>query len=313
MIYTVTFNPSLDYVISVNEFETGKINRTAKENVFPGGKGINVSTVLNELGVETVALGFIAGFTGQEVQRSLHKQGINTDFIEVQDGLTRINMKLRSDILIETETNEVWHQETEINGRGPVISEKELMHLMKKIATLTDEDILVVSGSICQGVPQSIYADIVRLCDENQVRVVVDATSALLWNTLEYKPFLIKPNHHELGDIFNREIMTREETVFYGKELQNRGAKNVLVSLGKDGAVLVAEDGQVYECEAPQGDVINSVGAGDSMVAGFLAGYLKSNDYKEALELGICAGSATAFSEGLARKDDIEALRRNFN
>jgi len=306
MIYTVTFNPSLDYVVSVEAFEAGKINRTTSEAFFAGGKGINVSTVLQELGVESVALGFVAGFTGQELQRRLHEQGVKTDFIDVQNGLTRINMKLRSDISIEPESDGIRHQETEINGQGPVVSENELSKLIEKIKSITENDILVVSGSICKGVPQSIYADIVKLCNEKQVRVVVDAASALLWNTLEHKPFLIKPNHHELGDIFNREITTREEMIFYGKELQNRGARNVLISAGKDGAVLIAEDGQVYEMEAPQGVVINSVGAGDSMVAGFLAGYLESKDYEKALKIGVCAGSATAFSKGLATKSDID-------
>ena len=301
MIYTVTFNPSLDYVVSVNDFETGKINRTASEAIFAGGEGINVSAVLKELGVESVALGFVAGFTGEELQNRLQERGIRTDFIAVEDGLTRINIKMRSE------------NETEINGQGPVVSEVKLAELFQKIEQLTKEDILVISGSVCQGVPQGVYADLVRLCNQRHIRVVVDASSVLLWNVLEHGPYLIKPNKDELEDLFYRDIDTKEEVIFYAKELQNRGAKNVLVSLGKDGAVLVAEDGQVYECEAPQGDVINSVGAGDSMVAGFLAGYLKSNDYKEALELGICAGSATAFSEGLARKDDIEALRRNFN
>lgn len=306
MIYTVTFNPSLDYVVSVEAFEAGKINRTVSEAIFAGGKGINVSTVLQELGVESVAFGFVAGFTGQELQRRLYEQGINTDFIDVQNGLTRINMKLRSDIPIETELDGIWHQETEINGQGPVVSENELSKLIEKIKGLTEDDILVVSGSVCKGVPQSIYEDIVKLCNEKQVRVVVDAASALLWNTLGAKPFLIKPNHHELGDIFNREITTKEEMIFFGKELQNRGAGNVLISAGKEGAVLIAEDGQVYECVAPQGEVINSVGAGDSMVAGFLAGYIQEKDFEKALELGVCVGSATAFSEGLATKSDID-------
>ena len=312
MIYTVTFNPSLDYVVSVESFEAGKINRTTSEVVFPGGKGINVSYILKELGVDNTAMGFVAGFTGEYLKSELNKLGIHTDFIGVNAGMTRINVKMRSTIQLLTDeemdkSNGVVHtEETEINGQGPIISETVLAQLMEKIESLTEEDILVVSGSISQGVPQSIYADIVKLCNEKQVRVVVDAGSALLWNTLEHKPFLIKPNHHELGDIFNREITTREEIIFYGKELQNRGARNVLVSAGKNGAVLIAEDGLVYECEAPQGEMINSVGAGDSMVAGFLAGYLKSYDYENALKLGVCAGSATAFSEGLATKSDID-------
>lgn len=306
MIYTVTFNPSLDYVVSVPNFEAGKINRTASEAIFSGGKGINVSTVLKELGVDSVAFGFVAGFTGVELQGRLQKQGISTDFIEAKDGLTRINVKLRSDVLVDSEVDERMHQETEINGLGPVVSEGELAQLVSKIQGMNDEDILVVSGSVCKGVPQSIYADLVKICNEKQIRVVVDASSVLLWNVLEHGPFLIKPNKDELEDLFYRDIESTEEVVFYAKELQNRGAKNVLVSLGKDGAVLVAEDGRVYEMEASEGEVINSVGAGDSMVAGFLAGYLKSNSYEIALKWGICAGSATAFSEGLATKEDID-------
>ena len=308
MIYTVTFNPSLDYVVSIENFEAGKMNRTATESIFAGGKGINVSYILKELEVDSVALGFVSGFTGIELQRRLQEQGINTDFIEVMNGLTRINMKLRSDILIETESDGYWHQETEINGQGPVVSEEELELLLGKIAQMTEEDWLVVSGSVCKGVPQSIYADIIKLCNEKNVKVIVDASSVLLWNVLEHGPFLIKPNKDELEDLFYRDIEAKEEVVFYAKELQNRGAKNVLVSLGKDGAVLIAEDGHVYEMEAPQGTVINSVGAGDSMVAGFLAGYLKSQSYEDALKLGIYAGSATAFSEGLADKEKIQEV-----
>ena len=299
MIYTVTFNPSLDYVVSVEDFTVGKMNRTASESIFAGGKGINVSTVLKEFDVESVSLGFVAGFTGRELEYRLQEQGIVTDYIEVKEGLTRINMKLRSE-----------QQETEINGQGPVVSEDELALLISKIEQLLEEDLLVVSGSICKGVPQSIYADIVKLCNEKNIKVIVDASSVLLWNVLEHGPFLIKPNKDELEDLFYRDIDTKEEVIFYAKELQNRGAKNVLVSLGGDGAVLVAEDGVVYEMEAPQGEVINSVGAGDSMVAGFLAGYMETGDYEKALELGIYAGSATAFSEGLACKDEIIKLTK---
>ncbi len=293
MIYTVTFNPSLDYVVSVENFEAGKINRTKSECIFAGGKGINVSTVLKELGVDSIALGFVAGFTGQELQESLRRQGINAEFIEANNGLTRINVKMRST------------QETEINGQGPMVSEEELAKLIQKIEKLSENDILVISGSVCRGVPQSIYADLVKICNEKQIRVIVDASSVLLWNVLEHEPFLIKPNKDELEDLFYRDIESKEEVIFYAKELQNRGARNVLVSLGKDGAVLVAEDGSVYDMEAPVGEVINSVGAGDSMVAGFLAGYLESNSYEKALKLGISAGSATAFSEGLANKETI--------
>lgn len=309
MIYTVTFNPSLDYVVSVEEFSSGKMNRTTSETIYPAGKGINVSMVLSQLGVDNTALGFVAGFTGEELKRSLQEKGIITDFIQIENGTTRINVKLRTKNMIEPESETFLHQETEINGQGPVVSEIDLMKLMDRISKMTENDFLIVSGSVSRGVPQNVYADIVKLCIEKNVRVVIDASSALLWNALEYKPFLIKPNHHELGDIFNRNIESHEEILFYAKELQNRGARNVLVSMGDAGAVLVAEDGQVYEMEAPKGQVLNSVGAGDSMVAGFVAEYLSSHDYEKALKLGIAAGSATAFSEGLATRAEIEALK----
>lgn len=299
MIYTVTFNPSLDYVIFVDDFENGKINRTSTESIFAGGKGINVSWVLSELGVESTVLGFVAGFTGKELESRVQAKGIQTDFIHIKEGSTRINVKLRS------------HEETEINGQGPIVSEDELGQLIDKISCLKVDDILIISGSVCRGVSQNIYADIVKVCKEKEVRVVVDASSTLLWNALEYQPFLIKPNQHELGDIFNREITTQEEIIFYGKELQNRGAKNVLISAGGDGAVLIAEDGEIYEMKAPKGTVINSVGAGDSMVAGFIAGYMKTGDYEKSLQLGVYAGSATAFSEGLATKEDILAYQND--
>lgn len=299
MVYTVTFNPSLDYVVSVDEFQAGKLNRVTEEYIFPGGKGINVSVVLSNLGVENTALGFVAGFIGEELKSKLKKDGVVTDFITVKDGNTRINVKVRGE------------QETEINGQGPLVSENELAQLIDKINSLTDEDILVVSGSVAKGVTQNIYADIVKLCSEKNIRVVVDAASALLWNALEYGPFLIKPNKAELEDIFYRDIYSKDEVIFYAKELQNRGAKNVLVSMGADGAVLVAEDGVAYEMEAPKGEVKNSVGAGDSMVAGFLAEYLQSGDYETALKLGICAGSVTAFSEGLATKEEVDKLMGN--
>jgi len=314
MIYTITFNPSLDYVVSVNDFKTEQVNRTTSEFVFPGGKGINVSMILSELGVENTALGFVAGFTGAELERQLKEKGAITDFVTVKDGNTRINVKLRStNTKCENESNaeEIPFSsdvETEINGHGPVVSEEELQSLLNKFSELNVDDVVVISGSVSKGISQSVYADIVKLCNEKGIKVVVDAASALLWNTLEYEPFLIKPNKDELEDIFYRDIFSKDEVEFYAKELQNRGAKNVLVSLGEHGAVLVAEDGKVYEMDAPKGEVLNSVGAGDSMVAGFLAGYLRTNDFEKALKLGICAGSATAFSYGLATKEEIEAL-----
>ena len=313
MIYTVTFNPSLDYIVSVDEFTCGKVNRTTEELMFPGGKGINVSQVLTNLGVENTALGYIAGFTGKHLEEVLREQGILSDFIQVKNGMTRINVKLRSKTHknIDLQEQEICQlEETEINGQGPLVSEEELKCLMNKIEQLTSEDILVVSGSVCKGVSQNIYADIVKLCNDKTVKVVVDASGALLRNALEFGPFLIKPNHHELGDVFGRDINSRDEIIFYARELQNRGAKNVLVSMGGKGAILVAEDGEVYESKAPKGTVTNSVGAGDSMVAGFLTGYLDTNDYEAALQMGICTGSASAFSEGLATRKMVGKLLR---
>ena len=299
MIYTITFNPSLDYVISVNEFASGKINRTTEEDIFPGGKGINVSMVLAEFGIKSTALGFVAGFTGKELEDCLLEKGIHTDFVYVKDGMTRINVKMRSEL------------ETEINGQGPMISLDELDEFMKKLEALLEEDIVILSGSISKGIPLDIYAEIVKICNRKNVRVIVDASSELLWNTLEHHPFLIKPNHHELGDIFNREFETKEEFVFYAKELQNRGARNVLVSAGSMGAVLVAENGMVYEMDAVKGEAVNTVGAGDSMIAGFLAGYMEKDDYEYALKVGICTGGATAFSKGLATYGQIQTLMEN--
>ncbi len=301
MIYTVTFNPSLDYIVSVDDFVCGKVNRTTKEYILPGGKGINVSQVLTNLGVDNTALGFAAGFTGKILEELLREQKIISDFIQVQNGMTRINVKLC------TKAGEN-KEETEINGQGPMVSGEELECLMHKLEQLTCEDILVVSGSICKGVSEYIYADIIKLCNENNVKVVVDASGMLLRNAVEYGPFLIKPNHHELGHIFGKKLSDYDEVVFYAKELQNRGAQNVLVSMGAKGAVLVAEDGEVYVSKAPTGTVINSVGAGDSMVAGFLTGYLDTNDYETALQMGICTGSASAFSDGLATRSMVRKL-----
>ena len=305
MIYTITLNPSLDYVMTVEDLALGTMNRSIDECIYPGGKGINVSMVLTELGVENTALGFVAGFTGEQLIRTLNAQNIRNRFIQVEQGATRINVKLRS-------LHDDSITETEINARGPVISEEELEQLLDIVRDFHEDDILVISGSVPPSVSQSIYADMLKVCNEKQVKVIVDASGALLWNVLEYQPYMIKPNHHELGDIFNREITTRDEVIFYARELQNRGAQNVLVSMGGTGAVLVAEDGEVYEEAAPTGIVVNSVGAGDSMVAGFVYGLFGDNgdsyDYKYALHIGISAGSATAFSAGLASKQSIDAL-----
>ncbi|MSS63390.1 1-phosphofructokinase [Velocimicrobium porci] len=301
MIYTVTFNPSLDYIVTVKEFCMGMVNRTERELIYPGGKGINVSLVLKNLGVESTALGFIAGFTGVEIERSLKELGCLTDFIKTKDGMSRINIKLRS------------KEETEINGRGPEISKEELSLLYKKLDKLNNDDILVLAGSIPASMPASSYEDIMKYLEKKEVKIVVDATKDLLVNVLKYHPFLIKPNNHELEEIFHEEVKTKEDVKRMAKQLQELGAINVLVSMAGDGAVLLSEDGIFYESLAPKGTVMNSVGAGDSMVAGFLTGYLKENDYKKAFYMGIATGSASAFSEKLATKDEVVSLLKQLS
>lgn len=296
MIYTVTFNPSLDYVVTVKDFTVGIVNRTTDEIMFPGGKGINVSMVLQNLGYESIALGFMAGFTGDEIVKRLEKKGVCADFIRVEDGISRINVKLRSG------------QETEINGQGPVILPEDISALYRKLDTLENEDILVLAGSIPDVMPRSIYRDICEYLRDRDIRIVVDATRDLLLNVLPYKPFLIKPNHHELGEIFGVRLHEKKQVIEYARKLQDKGAGNVLVSMAGEGAVLVTEDGQEFEALAPKGKVVNSVGAGDSMVAGFLAGFLKSRDYRTAFVWGVCTGSASAFSNELATREEVEAL-----
>lgn len=299
MIYTVTFNPSLDYIVSVDDFKLGMTNRTDSEMIFAGGKGINVSLVLNNLGFESTALGYVAGFTGDEISRRIKKAGINAEFISVEKGLSRINLKLKS------------IDGTEINGRGPVITKEDVDKLMDRLNKLKEGDILVLAGSIPSCMPDDIYMNIMQALKNKNVLTVVDATSSLLMNVLEYNPFLIKPNHHELGEIFGVAINTKEQAVPYAKELKQKGAKNVLVSMGGDGAVLVADDNSVYMADAPKGKLKNSVGAGDSMVAGFLTGWLESKDYKTAFIKGIATGSASAFSDNLATKQEAESLINN--
>ena len=300
MIYTVTFNPSLDYIVSVDHFKMGMVNRTSKELMYPGGKGINVSIVLSNLGVKNTAFGFSAGFTGEEIIRKVQEKGIEAEFIKVKEGISRINVKLRSE------------EESEINGKGPEITEENINKLYEKLDSLKQGDILVLAGSIPDMMPKSIYMDIMDYLKEKNLMVVVDATKELLLNVLPYYPFLIKPNNHELEEIFGVEIKTKDQVIEYAKKLREKGAKNVLVSMAGEGAVLVTEDGQEFRAEAPKGKVINSVGAGDSMVAGFLYGYLKNNDYKEALAYGICTGSASAFSEELAEKKQVEDLIKKY-
>lgn len=300
MIYTVTFNPSLDYIVNVPGFTCGRVNRTREEKIFPGGKGINVSMVLKNLGYENTALGFYAGFTGNELKRLVEEKGICADFIPVAEGMSRINVKIRGD------------EESEINGQGPAILNDDIEKLYEKLEKLRDGDILVMAGSIPDVMPQTIYMDIMKYLADRNLKIVVDATKDLLVNVLQYHPFLIKPNNHELGEIFGVTFKERSEVIPYAKKLQKMGAKNVLISMAGDGAVLVAEDGNVYESEAPKGKVVNSVGAGDSMVAGFLAGYLQSGSYQDAFHMGVCTGSASAFSEELATKAEVEQLLKLF-
>ena len=296
MIYTVTFNPSLDYVVDVDGFHSGTINRTKKEILFPGGKGINVSIVLKNLGIESTALGFQAGLMGDALDKLLNSKGVRHELIAVENGMTRINVKLRS------------KEETEINGQGPAIQEKEVAALYEKLDCLEEGDILVLAGSIPDTMKKSTYQDICERLQDKRLRIVVDATKDLLRKVLPYHPFLIKPNIHELGELFGVTIHNEEAVIHYAKKLQEMGAGNVLVSMAGDGAVLVAEDGMVFEAAAPKGKLVNSVGAGDSMVAGFLAGYLKDHDYQKAFQMGVCTGSASAFSEELATMAEVSAL-----
>ena len=296
MIYTVTFNPSLDYIVQVDGFKTGIVNRTTNELILAGGKGINVSIVLKNLGHESTAFGFVGGFTGDALKESLKQQGITTDFIGVKEGFTRINVKMKSD------------EETEINGQGPRITNDNISELYAKLDALSENDILVISGSIPSTLPSDMYESIMSRLDGKNIRIIVDATRDLLVNVLKYHPFLIKPNNIELGEIFDVELKTRGEVIPYAKKLQELGARNVLVSMAGEGAVFVSEEGDVYESEAPKGTVVNSVGAGDSMVAGFLAGVIEKNDYQYAFKMGICSGSASAFSDHLAKREEVESL-----
>lgn len=296
MIYTVTFNPSLDYIVSVENFRLGLTNRTSSELMLPGGKGINVSTVLMNLGIENKALGFAAGFVGDEIIRRLEEMGVQNGFIRIEEGVSRINLKLKS------------IDGTEINGQGPVISPEHVEELMKQLDRLGEGDVLFLSGSIPSSMPDDAYQKIMERLDGRGVQIVVDATKDLLLNVLEYHPFLIKPNNHELGEIFGVELKTREEVIPYAKKLQKKGAVNVLVSMAGEGAVLIDANEDVHMAPAPKGTLVNGVGAGDSMVAGFMAGWLEKQDYEHAFCMGVSAGSASAFSEHLATKAEIEAV-----
>lgn len=296
MIYTITFNPALDYVIRVQDFNVGKINKSQKEYIYPGGKGINVSIVLKTLGQETTAMGFISGFVGKEIEKQVQKYGVQTDFIEIENDNSRINVK----ILGESE-------ETAINAKGPYIELKYIELLYKKLEILEEKDILVLSGSVPNGVPDNIYEEICKKVKDKNIKVVVDSTGELLVNTLKYRPYLIKPNQQELEEIFGIKITSQDEALKYAKQLQIKGAKNVIVSMGSDGAVLLDENGYSYKMKALNTEnAVNTVGAGDSMVAGFLAGHETFNNYEKALEIGVAAATATTNTIFLAKRENIE-------
>lgn len=294
MIYTLTLNPSVDYIVELENVAIGELNRTVNETKFPGGKGINVSRVLKRMGVTSNALGFIGGFTGDYILNYLQKEEIETDFVRVKED-TRINVKLKTE------------KETEINANGPVITTEYFSELKEKIRSLTSADTLVLAGSIPSSMPSNTYEEIVKICSENGTGFVVDAEGELLKKVIPYKPLLIKPNHHELGELFNTVISEPEDVFPYAEKLIEMGAQNVIVSLAGKGAVFMNED-IILVATVPTGEVKSSVGAGDSMVAGFLAQYKKSKDLKEAFRYSVAAGSATAFSIGLCTLDKVESL-----
>ena len=296
MIYTVTFNPSLDYIVRVDDLELGRVNRVNYENILPGGKGVNVSIVLGNLGHKSCALGFTAGFTGAEIEASMRNYGAECDFIHVAEGMSRINVKVKS------------NEETEINGLGPRITDADVEALFAKLDELKEGDYLVIAGSVPSMLPSDMYERIMEHLEGRGVNIAVDAERDLLTRVLKYHPFVIKPNNHELGDIFGVTLKTREEVVPYAKKLQEQGARNVIISMAGEGAVFVSEQGEVAMSEAPKGTVVNSVGAGDSMVAGFLAGVIETGDMAKAFRMGLCTGSASAFSPDLATRAEVEAL-----
>lgn len=295
MVYTVTFNPAIDYVVHTGEMKLGATNRSEKEEMYFGGKGINVSIVLRELGIDSKSLGFTAGFTGEAIEKGLSEMGIDADFVRLKNGNSRINVKIKST------------EETELNGQGPDIDEAAINALFAKLDKLSDGDTLILAGSIPSSLPSDIYEKILGRLSGRNIKTVVDATKDLLLNVLKYKPFLVKPNNHELGEMFGTELKTDEEIEKYARKLQEMGAVNVLISMAGDGAMLIDEYGKMHRCGVCRGTVRNSVGAGDSMVAGFTAGSLKG-DYEYALKLGTAAGGATTFSDGLAEKAKIDEL-----
>ncbi len=294
MIYTVTLNPSVDYIVQIERVNLGELNRSIHEDKFPGGKGINVSRVLKEMGVTSRALGFTGGFTGRYITEYLQNDKIETDFVQVSED-TRINIKLKTE------------KETEINASGPSITETNIIALKDKVKQLTNQDILILAGSIPSSMPETIYEELVKICAENGAEFVVDAEGELLMKVLAYHPFLIKPNHHELGEIFETEISTCEQAIHYGKLLVEKGAKNVIVSLAGEGAVFINKD-TAFIAEVPKGLVKSSVGAGDSMVAGYVAKFRETNDVKAAFKYSVASGSATAFSIGLCQPEEVEKL-----
>lgn len=296
MVYTITLNPALDYVMKVGSLRFDDINRSKAEQIYYGGKGINVSVVLSRLGTENKALGFVAGFTGEELERMLKEDNIECDFNHLQNGLTRVNVKIKADT------------ELDINANGPDVSEAEIEELLTKLDDIKEGDVLVLAGAVPKNLPSDVYEKILQRLSGRGVKFVVDATGELLLKVLKYKPFLVKPNHHELGDLFSVTTKTDEEIEIYAKKLQQMGASNVLVSRGGDGAMLIDEFGAVKKIGNAKGTLINSVGCGDSMVAGFVAGFLQKGDYEHALRLGAACGNATAFSEGLAEKKDIDRI-----
>lgn len=300
MVYTVTFNPAIDYVIRTDELVVGMTNRSKSEEMYVGGKGINVSMVLAELGIRSKALGFVAGFTGRAIEEGAKEKGVETDFVHLEGGCSRINVKIKSG------------KETELNCQGPSIPDKAIEELFGKLDKLEDGDVLALAGSIPGTLPSDIYEKILARLSDRKIKTVVDATKDLLLNVLKYKPFLIKPNNHELGEMFGVELKTEEEIISYAKKLREMGAVNVLISMAGDGAILVDEYGKVHKCGVCRGTVKNSVGAGDSMVAGFIAG-IEKGDYEYALKLGTAAGGATAFSDELAKKDEIYELLKQLN
>lgn len=296
MIYTVTLNPSLDYIAECKDFTLGATNRTSSEIIYPGGKGINVSIVLSNLGDRTTALGFLAGFTGEHIDSLIKDMGISSRMIRLDEGMSRINLKLKS------------KEETELNGMGPNISIIDIARLYQKLESITEDDILVLAGSIPPSVSEGLYSDIMERLKETKIKIVVDATKDLLMNVLDKKPFLIKPNIHELGELFNVKLDSADEALPYALKLKEMGAVNVIISMGKDGAMMVDEYGNSYTMNSPEGKLVNSVGAGDSLVAGFLHKYLETGNYEEAFRYGVCTGSASAFSSALATKEEVEKL-----